>query len=104
MNVQLKRGITDVCVLAVLKEEASYGYKIISDLENIMSLSESTLYPILKRLETQKCLTTFSKDYNGRLRKYYEITDIGKSKIIEFIEEWKEIEKVGRFINSRGGI
>ena len=74
MNVQLKRGITDICVLAALKDEASYGYKIISDLKEVIVLSESTLYPVLKRLESQNCLSTYTKDYNGRLRKYYQIT------------------------------
>lgn len=98
MNVQLKRGLTDICVLASLKNEASYGYKIISDLGDVIVLSESTLYPVLKRLESQGCLNTFSKDYNGRLRKYYEITDEGRKRIDDFIEEWTEMEKVGKFI------
>ena len=104
MNVQLKRGLIDVCVLAALKDEASYGYKIISDLESVISLSESTLYPVLKRLEGQECLKTYTKDFNGRLRKYYQITDVGKNRIKEFVSEWEEIDKVLHFISSKGGI
>ena len=103
MNVQLKRGIIDVCVLAALQDEASYGYKIISDLNNVITLSESTLYPVLKRLETQECLTTYSKDYNGRLRKYYQITTEGKKRIKSFMTEWQEMEKILHFISVKGG-
>lgn len=103
MNVQLKRGIIDVCVLAALQDEASYGYKIISDLNNVITLSESTLYPVLKRLETQECLTTYSKDYNGRLRKYYQITSEGKKRIKSFMTEWQEMEKILHFISVKGG-
>lgn len=104
MNVQLKRGIIDVCVLAALTNEASYGYKIISDLNNVIELSESTLYPVLKRLESQECLKTYTKDYNGRLRKYYQITDGGIKKIKEFMSEWLEMEKILHFISTKGGI
>ena len=103
MNVQLKRGLIDVCVLAALKDEASYGYKIISDLDNVITLSESTLYPVLKRLEGQDCLKTYTKDFNGRLRKYYQITEIGKKRINEFMNEWQEMEKVLHFISNKGG-
>ena len=104
MNVQLKRGLIDVCVLAVLKDEASYGYKIISDLTDVITLSESTLYPVLKRLESQDCLTTYSKDFNGRLRKYYQITNEGRKRIKAFMLEWEEMERVLNFISKRGGI
>ena len=103
MNVQLKRGLTDVCVLAALRYEDSYGYKIISDLSDVIVLSESTLYPVLKRLESQGCLQTYSKDYNGRLRKYYEITIDGIKRIEEFLEEWKEMERVGKYISGKVG-
>lgn len=103
MNVQLKRGLIDVCVLAALQDEASYGYKIISDLDNVITLSESTLYPVLKRLESQECLTTYSKDFNGRLRKYYQITNEGRKRIKAFMLEWEEMEKVLHFISLKGG-
>ncbi len=104
MNVQLKRGLIDVCVLAALQDEASYGYKIISDLNNVITLSESTLYPVLKRLESQECLTTYSKDFNGRLRKYYQITNEGKKRIKSFMLEWEEMERVLHYISLKGGV
>ena len=93
-----------MCVeVLIWKSEDSYGYKIISDLNDVIVMSESTLYPVLKRLETQGLLNTYSKDYNGRLRKYYGITSLGVERIESFLEEWKEIEKVGRFISGKVG-
>lgn len=98
MNSQLKKGLVEVCVLAVIAREPSYGYKIINDLSNIIELSESTLYPILRRLEASKQLRTFTRDHQGRLRKYYQITNEGKTRIREFKYEWREMEDVYRFI------
>ena len=76
MNIQLKKGIVEVCVLATLRKEPSYGYKIISDISEIIEISESTLYPILRRLESHNLLETFNKEFNGRTRKYYKITNV----------------------------
>lgn len=101
MNVQIKKGIVEVCVLATLRKEPSYGYKIISDISEIIEISESTLYPILRRLEQQQFLETFSRDFNGRTRKYYKITPKGMKKIDEFVLEWREIEMVIKFIRER---
>lgn len=98
MDIQLKRGLLDVCVLAAIKDEDSYGYKIIKDIRPHMELSESTLYPILRRLESAELLTVRSTEHNGRLRKYYSITPLGKKRIEEFKEEWNEILAVYRFI------
>ena len=91
MDIQLKRGLLDVCVLAAIKSEDSYGYKIIKDMAPYLELSESTLYTILKRLETGKMLTVRSVEHEGRLRKYYHITEKGLERIEEFREDWKEI-------------
>lgn len=102
MNVQLKKGLIEVCILAVIAREPSYGYKIISDVSNIIELSESTLYPILRRLESANQLKTFTRDYNGRLRKYYQITNEGKNRIKEFKYEWQEMEDIYDFIVKHG--
>ncbi len=102
MDIQLKKGLLDVCVLSVLRKEESYGYKIISDIAPYIEISESTLYPILKRLEATGAVTTHSREYNGRLRKYYAITEKGRQKIREFIEDIKEFEKIYQFILSGG--
>ena len=98
MDVQLKRGLLDVCVLAAIKNEDSYGYKIIKDLKPYVELSESTLYTILKRLETSNMLTVRTVEHDGRLRKYYHITDEGLARIEEFKMEWDEIMSIYRFI------
>ena len=84
MDIQLKRGLLDVCVLAAIKNEDSYGYKIIKDLKPYIELSESTLYTILKRLESAQMLTVRTAEHSGRLRKYYRITDVGIRRMEEF--------------------
>ena len=98
MDAQLKRGVLDVCVLAAIKDEDSYGYKIIKDVSPFIELSESTLYTILKRLEEAKMLVTRSVEHNGRLRKYYHITSDGLERIEEFKEELKEMMTIYEFI------
>ena len=98
MDVQLKRGLLDVCVLAAIKSEESYGYKIMKDMKPYMELSESTLYTILKRLETADMLTVRTAEHGGRLRKYYRITDRGRRRIGEFRREWDEILSIYRFV------
>ena len=98
MDIQLKRGMLDVCVLAAIKDEDSYGYQIIKDMKPYVTISESTLYPILRRLEAGALLTVHSVEHNGRLRKYYHINDTGRARIEEFKEEWKELESIYRFI------
>ncbi len=98
MDIQLKRGLLDVCVLASIKNEDSYGYKIIKDMKPYIELSESTLYTILKRLEAANMLTVKTVEYGGRLRKYYSITDAGRSRIEEFKSEWKEIVSIYNFV------
>ncbi len=102
MDAQLKRGILDVCVLAAIKDGESYGYKIIKDVKPYVSLSESTLYTILKRLEAADMLTVRSAEHGGRLRKYYSITQRGKVRIEEFKTEWMEIMRIYQFVAKEG--
>ncbi len=102
MDAQLKKGLLEVCVLVALKREESYGYKILGDISPYIEISESTLYPILKRLEATGCLTTRSKEYNGRLRKYYMITEAGKRKIRESIADLDELKRVYEYIYREG--
>ena len=98
MDIQLKRGLLDVCVLAAIKDGETYGYKIIKDLKPYTDLSESTLYTILKRLELAKMLTVRTAEYDGRLRKYYNITKKGAERIEEFKEEWREVMTIYKFV------
>ena len=98
MDIQLKRGLLDVCVLAAIKDGDSYGYKIVKDLKPYIELSESTLYTVLKRLESSGMLTVKTTEHNGRLRKYYHITDAGLKRIEEFKKDWQEILSIYRFV------
>lgn len=99
MDIQLKRGLLDVCVLAAIKDEDSYGYKIIKDMKPYVEMSESTLYTILKRLELAEMLTVRSVEHSGRLRKYYHITSSGLNRLEEFKNEWREVMLIYQFVN-----
>ena len=103
MDIQLKRGLLDVCVLAAIKDEDSYGYKIIKDMKPYIELSESTLYTILKRLESADMLTVRSAEHDGRLRKYYHITKKGLKRIEDFKEEWREVMSIYTFVTKEDG-
>ena len=98
MDIQLKRGLLDVCVLAAIKNEGSYGYKIIKDMKPYVEMSESTLYTILKRLELAGLLTVRSIEHDGRLRKYYHITKAGLGRIEDFKDEWQEVMSIYKFV------
>ena len=98
MDIQLKRGMLDVCVLAAIKNEDSYGYKIIKDMKPYIDMSESTLYTILKRLENANMLTVRTVEHNGRLRKYYHITKAGLGRIEDFKDEWREVMLMYQFV------
>ena len=101
MDNQLKRGLLDVCVLAAIKNEESYGYKIIKDTKPYVDMSESTLYTILKRLETANMITVRSAEHGGRLRKYYRITKAGLGRIEDFKDEWRQVMSIYQFVIRR---
>ena len=98
MDIQLKRGLLDVCVLSAIKNEDSYGYQIIKDMKPYIEMSESTLYTILKRLELAGMLTVHTSEHGGRLRKYYHITKAGLGRIEDFKDEWREVMSVYQFV------
>ena len=103
MDTQMKRGMVDVCILSLLTRGDSYGYQLIKDIGPIMTLSESTLYPVLRRLEAGGCLRVYSIEHNSRLRKYYAITDEGRKRIADFMAEWADVKKVYDFIAEVNG-
>mgnify|MGYP002573006263 CR=1 FL=1 len=92
-----------MCVLAVIKNGPSYGYKIINELKEYIDIAESTLYPILRRLETNGNLITYSQQTGGRIRKYYKITASGIARIARFVDDWQELIKIYQFIKEHGG-
>ncbi len=103
MDIQLKRGLLDVCVLASIKNADSYGYQMIKDMKPYVEISESTLYPILRRLEASNLLTVRTAEHNGRLRKYYSITQAGRKRIEDFKTEWNEIVSIYNFVTREEG-
>ena len=103
MDIQLKRGLLDVCVLTAIKNGESYGYKIIKDIKPYIEMSESTLYTILKRLENSDMLTVRTAEHGGRLRKYYHITKAGLGRIEDFKDEWREVMSIYQFVMKEDG-
>ncbi len=98
MDIQLKRGLLDVCVLSTIKSGDSYGYQMIKDMKPYIEMSVSTLYTILKRLELSGMITVYSMEHGGRIRKYYHITKAGLVRIEDFQEEWREVMSIYRYV------
>lgn len=99
MDIQVKKGLLEACVLAALIRGDSYGYQLVKDISNVVEMSESTLYPIVKRLEAAGMLTVYSIEHNGRLRKYYRVTDSGRERLRGHQADWENIQRIYRFIN-----
>ena len=98
MDSQLKKGLLEGCVLSTIRDEESYGYKIISQISPYVDITESTLYPILKRLEASGAVSVHNRLYNGRLRKYYRITDKGRERLKEFYRDMDQLLSIYRFL------
>ena len=98
MDAQLKRGFLDVCVLASINRQDSYGYQIVKDVPSSLHLTESTLYPLLKRLESAGLLTVYAIEHNGRPRKYYRITPAGVTYLDEFLKDWDDVLDVYEYV------
>ena len=103
MDNQMKRGLLDACVLASIKGAPSYGYQIITDMKPYVEISESTLYPILRRLEAARLLTVRSAEHNGRLRKYYHITPQGLKRLAELRQDWTELLHIFEYLVREDG-
>jgi PadR family transcriptional regulator PadR len=98
MDTQRKKGVLEICVLAALQREPSYGYRIVSSISPYIDVLESTLYPILRRLESSGCVSTFTQEHNGRLRKYYRLEPPGREKIRIFLGEAEEMRRIYQYI------
>ena len=104
MEAQMKKGMLEAVVLSLLKRGDSYGYQLMKDMSPIMDVSESALYPVLRRLEAANCLTVYTVEHNSRLRKYYAITDGGRQRIRDFLKEWEDINNAYEFIKAADGL
>lgn len=89
MAFPISAGLLDAMVLAVVAREDTYGYKITQDIRGAVEISESTLYPVLRRLQKENCLEVYDKQYQGRNRRYYRITDLGRASLQVAKEQWK---------------
>ena len=98
LDAQMKRGLIENCVLAALARGDSYGYQIVKDLSSVVAVTESTLYPILRRLEGGGALTVYSVEHNGRLRKFYRLTPVGRRQLEGFAADWGELAAMYDFI------
>ena len=100
MDAQLRRALLECSVLATLQEGDSYGYRIVRAVSPHIPITESTLYPILRRLETAGCLRVYTEEHNHRLRRYYAITETGRTRVMEFLAEWEQAMDVCAYIRS----
>ena len=98
MDAQLKRGVIEACLLKLLTQGDSYGYQLSKDASELIPLSESTLYPVLKRLEASGAVDSYRQEHQGRLRKYYRITPRGLEDIRAFLVQWEQLSRVYTFI------
>ncbi len=103
MDAQLKRGFLDACVLATMAQGESYGYQIIKDMPPSLGMSESTLYPLLKRLESKGLIEARKAEHNGRLRKYYSLTEKGRVTLDDFLQSKQEITDVLVYVEHAAG-
>ena len=93
MVFQLGSTLLDACVLAVLNRSDAYGYVLTQNVKEVIDISESTLYPVLRRLQKERLLTTYDQPFNGRNRRYYAITDDGRDKLAFYKNEWNAYKK-----------
>jgi PadR family transcriptional regulator PadR len=103
LDPQMKKGVLDALVLSILKDGDTYGYQLSERVSGIVEVAETALYPVLRRLEAQEMLSTYSEEHNGRLRRYYSITKKGREKLLEYVEELSELERIIRTIMKGGG-
>ena len=109
MAFQISTSLLDACVLALLSREDSYGYILTQNVKEIISVSESTLYPVLRRLQNENYLSVYDAPFSGRNRRYYKITNEGKCRLDEYVVEWDKykdrVDKIllGSNSNKSGG-
>jgi len=103
MNVQFKKGVLELCVLMLLEKQDFYGYELVQKISEQIEISEGSVYPLLRRLTSEGYFTTYLKESNeGPSRKYYRLTEQGKSYSRELLEEWESFTKaVERLIKER---
>lgn len=99
MNIQFKKGVLELCVLSMLAGKDRYGYELVNEISKNIAIAEGTIYPLLRRLKDEGYLTTYIEESSeGPARKYYQLTDLGRSTKDNLIQEWqlfvKGVQKV----------
>ncbi|HLS59737.1 MAG TPA: PadR family transcriptional regulator [Virgibacillus sp.] len=91
MNIQFKKGVLEICVLALLDKQDRYGYELVQKISNQISISEGSVYPLLRRLTKEGYFTTYLQESTeGPSRKYYKLTDSGREYLYKLMKEWDE--------------
>jgi PadR family transcriptional regulator, regulatory protein PadR len=91
MNTQFKKGVLELCVLVLLDRKDCYGYEMVDEISKSISISEGTIYPLLKRLKKEKMVNSYLKEsQDGPPRKYYKITNLGQERKDNLVSEWDE--------------
>lgn len=90
----MKKGVVELCVLALVSKKDCYGYELIEEISKTMDISEGTVYPILRRLTKEDMFETYLKESSsGPPRKYYRITSVGEEHLKEMLSSWRKLNK-----------
>lgn len=89
MGFKIESSLLEACVLAVLSKEDTYGYVLTQSMKKVLNISESTLYPVLRRLQKEEYLRTYDQPFQGRNRRYYSVTEQGREKYEAYQEDWR---------------
>ena len=93
MVFQVGAALLDACLLSILSQKDAYGYYLTQNIKEILNVSESTLYPVLRRLQREDYLKAYDVPFDGRNRRYYQITDLGRERLREYLCEWDDYKK-----------
>lgn len=93
MVFSVANKLLDACVLGVVASGDTYGYDLTQKIGALVDVSESALYPVLRRLQKENLLSTYSQEYDGRMRKYYRITDDGRVQLSNYLLDWKQYQQ-----------
>ena len=104
MTITPSSALMDAIVLSVVARDGTYGYKITQDIRSVMEISESTLYPVLRRLQKDGCLDVYDQEFAGRNRRYYRITPKGRHQLAESLKEWENYKaRMDQVFYNNGG-
>ena len=106
MAFKIESSLLDACALAILHRGDTYGYEITQEMKKSITVSESTLYPVLRRLQQEQLCQTYDQPYQGRNRRYYSITEKGEAQLLEYRKQWEDYKTaINKLMvgNERGG-